>query len=92
MGGARTGTFPSKDLLSGVRVLEEGRLKIQRELEEAATLVRELTEIRVHAAGGGVQMGAEARASTTVWRWRAGGRGGRRSGGGPGGGSGLNLR
>ncbi len=52
---------PKKDLLSGVRVLlEEGQLKIQRELEEAATLVRELTEIRVrYAAGGGMQMGAE---------------------------------
>ena len=50
---------PKKDLLSGVRVLlEEGQLKIHRELDEAATLVRELTEIRVRqAAGGSVRMG-----------------------------------
>ncbi len=52
---------PKKDLLSGVRVLlEEGRLKIHRGLSESATLVRELTDIRVRqAASGGVSMGAE---------------------------------
>ena len=52
---------PKKDLLGGVRVLlEEGQLKICRELEEAAALVRELTDIRVRRrAVGQAAMGAD---------------------------------
>lgn len=52
---------PKKDLLTGLLVLlEEGQLKIPRDLKEARTLLKELSEIQVkHRAGGRVQMGAE---------------------------------
>jgi hypothetical protein len=52
---------PKKDLMAGLQVLlEEGQLKIHRKLHESATLVRELTDIRLSPrAGGRVGMGAE---------------------------------
>ncbi len=52
---------PKRDLLASVQVLlEDGRLKIQKTLSEAAALVRELTDIRIHQrVGGRVSMGAE---------------------------------
>jgi hypothetical protein len=52
---------PKKDLMAGLLVLlEDGQLKIHRKLREAATLVRELTDIRLRPQSGGhVGMGAE---------------------------------
>ena len=52
---------PKKDLMAGLQVLlENGQLKIPRKLNETATLVRELTDIRVTPrAGGRMGMGAE---------------------------------
>src|ERR1035438_10329202 len=39
---------PKKDLMAGLQVmLEERRLKIPRKLKESATLVRELTDVRI---------------------------------------------
>ena len=52
---------PKKDLMAGLQVLlEDGQLKIHRKLRESATLVRELTDIRLSPrAGGRVGMGAD---------------------------------
>jgi hypothetical protein len=52
---------PKRDLMAGLQVmLEERRLKIPRSLKESATLVRELTDVRLHSkAGGRVRIGAE---------------------------------
>ena len=57
---------PKKDLMTGLLVLlEDGRLKINRELGEAAALVRELMNIRLTPKSGG---------RVGMWRggvWRA---------------------
>jgi hypothetical protein len=52
---------PKKDLMAGLQVLlEDGRLKIHRKLSESATLVRELTDIRLNPKSGGhAAMGAD---------------------------------
>lgn len=52
---------PKRDLLAGVQVLlEGGQLKIHKTLGEAATLVRELTDIRMHQRPSGrLGMGAD---------------------------------
>jgi len=56
---------PKKDLMAGLQVLlEDGRLKIHRNLRESATLVRELTDVRLNPGAGGhlgghVRMGAD---------------------------------
>ncbi len=52
---------PKKDLMAGLQVLlEDGRLKIHRKLRESATLVRELTDVRLNPkAGGHVGVGAD---------------------------------
>ena len=52
---------PKKDLMAELQVLlEDGQLKIHRKLRESATLVRELTDIRLSPrAGGRVGMGAD---------------------------------
>ncbi len=42
---------PRKDLLAALQVLlEDGQLRIYRALDEAATLLRELTEMRTHGS------------------------------------------
>jgi hypothetical protein len=58
---ASGGSVPKKDLLAGVQVLLERReLKIAPTLREAGTLVRELTDVKMTAAGKGrVRLGAE---------------------------------
>jgi hypothetical protein len=60
-GGGEEWHVPKKDLIAGLQVLlEEGRLKIHRKLGESATLVRELTDIRLNTKSGGrVGMGAD---------------------------------
>ena len=52
---------PKRDLMTGLLVLlEDGRLKIHRKLEEAGELVRELLDIRLNQTSGGrMGMGAE---------------------------------
>jgi hypothetical protein len=52
---------PKKDLMAGLQILlENGQLTIHRKLREAATLVRELTDIRLSPrAGGHAGMGAD---------------------------------
>jgi hypothetical protein len=52
---------PKRDLMAEVQVLLERReLKIARGLEEAGSLVRELTDVRMTVGGGGrVRMGAD---------------------------------
>jgi phage FluMu gp28-like protein len=52
---------PKRDLMAGVQVLLEKReLKIARGLKETGPLIRELTNVRMTASGGGkVRMGAD---------------------------------
>jgi len=60
-GGGEEWHVPKKDLMAGLQVLlESGRLKIPRKLEAAATLVRELTDVRLNPKPGGrVGIGAD---------------------------------
>ncbi len=52
---------PKRDLLTGLQVLlEERRLKVNRELKGSEALVKELADVRLHPrAGGRAKMGAE---------------------------------
>jgi hypothetical protein len=52
---------PKRDLMAGVQVLLEKReLKIARGMEETGALIRELTNVRMTAAGSGrIRMGAD---------------------------------
>jgi hypothetical protein len=52
---------PKKDLMSGVQLLlDEGRLRIAKDLPEAGWLVKELVDVRVRQkASGRVRMGAD---------------------------------
>jgi phage FluMu gp28-like protein len=60
-GSGDTWHVPKTDLMAGLQaLLEDGQLTIPRKLEESATLVRELTDVRLHPkAGGRVGIGAE---------------------------------
>jgi len=54
-------SVPKRDLIAGVQlVLEQGELRIARELREAGALVRELLDMRMTMADGGrVRLGAD---------------------------------
>ena len=54
-------SVPKRDLIAGVQVLlEQGELRIARDLREAGALVRELLDVRITMAGGGrIRLGAD---------------------------------
>jgi len=54
-------SVPKRDLIAGVQVmLEQGELKIAREMREAGALTRELMDVRMTMSGGGrVRLGAD---------------------------------
>jgi hypothetical protein len=60
-GSGNMWSVPKRDLLTGVQVLlQRGELKIAATLQEAETLVRELTDVRMTAGNrGGIRMGAD---------------------------------
>jgi hypothetical protein len=54
-------SVPKRDLISGVQVmLEQGEMKIARELRDASALMRELMDVKMTMSGGGyVRLGAD---------------------------------
>jgi hypothetical protein len=60
-GGGGEWSVPKKDLMAGLLVLlENGELRIPRELDEAGTLLKELMDVKFNQRSGGrVAMGAE---------------------------------
>jgi phage FluMu gp28-like protein len=54
-------SVPKRDLMAGVQVLlEQGRMKIARELHDAGALVRELMDVKMTVSGEGhVRLGAD---------------------------------
>ncbi len=54
-------SVPKRDLIAGVQVLlEQGEMKIARDLREAGALTRELMDVRMTMSGGGrVRLGAD---------------------------------
>ncbi len=54
-------SVPKRDLIAGVQVLlEQGEMKIARELRDAGALVRELMDVKMTMSGGGyVRLGAD---------------------------------
>lgn len=54
-------SVPKRDLIAGVQLLlEQGEMKIARELRDAGALVRELTDVKMTMSSGGhVRLGAD---------------------------------
>ncbi len=72
MGGVARFTVPKVDLLSGVQtLLESGNLRIAPDLREAASLLRELRDMRMEVTGAGrARLGADG-CGDWVWAWAA---------------------